>query len=89
MPPPPVRLDALNEQEGTATTTSPTGTPKVAPAAVPWLLAIVVGLGGALGVCAVKANNEDVRTACEVGATFVAGILGVLSPGLRRKDGGQ
>jgi hypothetical protein len=87
-PIPPAAQKALqNEQEGTATTTSPTGTPKVAPKAVPWLLALIVGLGAGLGVCAAKATDPNVRLACEVGATVVSGVIGTLSPGLRRNDG--
>jgi hypothetical protein len=76
---------ALDDKEKVAVVKSPTGTPRVKPKQVPWALGILVGLNLGLGACAVKAPDPTVRLLCEFGAITVSGVIGTVSPGLRRK----
>lgn len=62
---------------------SPTGTPKVSPAAIPWLIGVMVGAVAGLEVCASAAPSPTAQLACRIGAVALAGILGTVSPGWR------
>lgn len=62
---------------------SPTGAPKVKPAAVPWLVGAMVGAVAGLEVCASSIPSPTGQLACRIGAVVLAGVLGVVSPGWR------
>lgn len=67
--------------------TSPTGTPVVSPKVVPWLILL-----GALMVPVAAALQDpapwNVAKFGRLVAAIVPAVLGILSPGLRRADGG-
>lgn len=69
-----------NEQVGV----SPTGTPKVSPTAVPWLIGAMVGAVAGLELCATAAPSPAAQLGCRIGAVVLAGALGVVSPGWRK-----
>ncbi len=65
--------------------TSPTGTPRLPPSGVPWVLAAAIGLTAALEA----ASHSDgippaARLACGISAVAFAAALGIISPGWRR-----
>lgn len=62
---------------------SPTGTPKVRPSAVPWIVGAMVGAVAGLEVCATSIPSPTGQLACRIGAVVLAGVLGVVSPGWR------
>lgn len=83
-PPIPGLEEAITKSQE-ARDVSPTGTPRVKPAAVPWLLASMVGAVAGLELCATAVPDETVQLACRIGAVTLVGVLGIVSPGWRRQ----
>lgn len=82
---PSVPIPGLEEaiQKRNEAASSPTGAPKVQPAAVPWLIGAMVGAVAGLEVCATAAPDPNVQLGCRIGAVVLVGVLGIVSPGWR------
>jgi hypothetical protein len=66
--------------------TSPTGTPIISPRVVPYLALV----GAVLAPIAAELQDPapwDMRKAGKLLALMLPGVLGILSPGLRKADG--
>lgn len=61
---------------------SPTGTPVLSPKVVPWLTALASVL--AAGVATLPSHTLAWRICAGLSGLF--GIMGIVSPGLRKKD---
>ena len=78
-PPPPDNKKKLY------TVKSPTGTPKVKPQQINWLLAGTVGVIAGLETCAQMHPDPTVQLVCRIGAVAVGAFAGVASPGYRKR----
>lgn len=67
---------------------SPTGTPVVPPSAVPVLALVLLAVNGGLVALAAAAPSPTLKLVCQVLVATLAPMVGILSPGLRRADGG-
>ena len=70
-----------------APATSPTGTPLVKPAAVPWLAIAIPVLLGALAALQHAPVGQGVKDVVSLVVTILTALAGVLSPGARKSDG--